>query len=57
MCSCSVSSTFKEERENNINERQMKINNAIVTDKSYYIQNLVELIKAECCSWNCQVAG
>ena len=39
MCSCSVSSTFHEERENNITERQIKINNAIVTDKSYYIQN------------------
>ena len=45
MCSCTVSSTFQEERENNINKRQSKINNAIVTDKSYYIQNLEELIK------------
>ena len=50
MCSCTVPSTFPEERENNINKRHMKMNNAIVTNKSYYIQNLEELVKAECCS-------
>ena len=57
MCRCTVPSTFPEERENIINKRHMKMNNAIVTNKSYYIQNLEELVKAECCSWNCQVAG
>ena len=56
MCSCTVSSTFQEERKNNVNKRQMKLNNAIVIGKSYYMQNVEELIKAECCSWNCQVA-
>ena len=56
MCSCTVTSKFQEERKNNVNKRQMKLNNAIVIGKNYYMQNVEELIKAECCSWNCQVA-